>query len=142
MGALSLLASGKNTKLDRADISNFFDYTKVTHHKAGIARLEVTTDREVVSKYTTVASFAAVLASELSTVPTVDMDYDAVGYFPEDAKGYDLDFFYLINPGMNSVIDEMIKSRDALEMKKRVTVQTSSLLGDKVGFNGNTGISI
>lgn len=140
MSALSILASGKNSKLDRTDIEHFLNYKKVTGHKAGVARLNVTTKKDELTAVGSVASFAAVLATEMSIVPAIEMGYDAIGYFPE-GHGYDQDFYFYINPGMDEVIDGLIKSRDALEMKKRVNVQSSSLLGGGAAFNGNTGIN-
>lgn len=143
MGSLSILGSGKNSKLDSADIENFINFTNVTHHQPGLARLHVAIELDELRKHQPIASFAALLGSELSTTPDVEMDYDAIGYLPAVSSGYDKEFFYAVTPGMNEVVDDLIKTREQLEMKKKVSYQASSLLGGNGGgFDGNSGITI
>lgn len=145
MSTLSILGSGRNMKLDSSDVNNFFNFTEVTHHKAGLAQLHVTTEaNDWGSKLTTVASFAALLRDEISVVPSVEVDYDAVGYLPNTTKGYDKDFYYAVTPGMNTIVDALIDVRKNIEMRKAVNVQTSTLSvgGKSSSFDGNTGMSI
>lgn len=143
MGALSILGSGKNSKLDSADINNFINFSNVTHHQPGLARLTVTVNLDDIKAKAPIASFAALLGSELSPTPSLEMDYDAIGYMPSISDSYDKEFFYAITPTMNEVVDELIKARENLAMRKKVTHKASSLLGDTSdGFDGNTGIVI
>lgn len=144
MSTLSILGSGLNLRLDSADINNFIQYPTVTHHKAGLAQLHVTTDVttwEGELKY--VASYAALLRDELTVGPTFEMDYDTVGYFPQVASGYDRDLYYAVTPGMNGIVNELLEARAAIEMRQKVKVQSATLGGGDGGsFGGNTGISI
>lgn len=143
MGAMSILGSGKNAKLDSSDVTNFINYPSVTHHKAGLAQLHISIDTAGFSQMDHVASFAALLRSENVILPALEMDYDAVGYLPSLANGYDRDFFYAVTPGMNHIVNELLSARKTLEMKKQVTVQTSSMLTPGSGsFDGNSGIDI
>lgn len=138
MAALSLLASGKNHKLDSSDIRNFLDYTTVSHHKAGLGNLRVSTKISDWVGIGHMVTFAAVMGSELSVLPEFEADYDAVGYLPAGAKNpYNADIFFSVTLGMNSVIDELVELRKQIEMKRKVSVQTSSLLGgDSLGGSG------
>lgn len=138
MAALSLLGSGKNHKLDSSDIRNFLDYTTITHHKAGLGNLRVTNDISKWAGIGQIATFAALLGDELATVPEIEADYDAVGFLPAGAKNpYDTDLFFSVTLGMNSVIDELVEIRKSIEMKRKVAVQTSSLLdGNSLGGSG------
>lgn len=145
MGALSILGSGKNVRMDSADITNFINYDNVTHHKTGLAQLVVTTKSDDLHGLKPLASFAALLGSELSPIPSLEVDYDAVGYMPsDDGEGFEQEFFFGISPSMNSIVDELLEVRDQLIMKKKVNHQTSSLLADddKKGFDNNSGISL
>lgn len=141
MAALSLLASGKNHKLDSSDIRNFLDYTTVSHHKAGLGNLRVSTTTSTWEGIGHMPTFAAVMGSELSVLPEIKADYDAVGYLPPGAKNpYNADLFFSITLGLNAIVDELIEMRKQIEMQQKVVIQTSSLLGgDSLG---GTGISL
>lgn len=143
MGALSILASGRNNKLDSSDIHHFVNYPVVTHHKAGLAQLHVSASLDDVTEVGYVASFAALLRSENAILPKLEVDYDAVGYLPQSSKGYETDFFFAITPGMNHIVDDLKSVRKNLEMKKQVVTQTTSLLDkDSEGFDGNSGLQL
>lgn len=142
MGALSILASGKNNKLDSSDIGNFVNYPLVTHHKPGLAQLHVTLNVDEIAGKGHVAAFAALLRSENVILPQMEVDYDAIGYLPM-TSGYDADFFFAITPGMNHIVEDLLAVRKTLEMKKQVNQQTSSLLdNDGKGFDGNSGLTL
>lgn len=144
MSTLSILGSGLNLKLDSADINNFIQFPNVTHHKAGLGQLHVTTDAaDWTGELKYVATYAALLRDELTINPPMKMDYDTVGYLPPQSTGYDKDFYFAVTPGLNEIVNELLEDRKNIEIRQKVAVQTATLSGNNgSSFGGNTGISI
>lgn len=141
MGALSILGSGKNNRLDLSDVNNFVNFPAVTHHTPGLAQLHVTVKSEDLAQHETIASFAALLRSEDQALPRVQVDYDTVGYLPMVPKGYDCDFFFAVTPGMSTIIDDLKQGKHNLTLKRKAVEAKSSLLEDGPSLDGNSGIS-
>lgn len=135
IAAISALASGRNIRIDAADVDHFFEYTKVTSREPGLALLEVfQLDSEAkLIPSTAFISTATLLKSEETEHPLVEAEYGKVGYFPApenvDTDGY---FFGISTDSLNrKVIQNLMELKKQADSQTSVVNRTQSLFGDK-----------
>lgn len=143
--ALAEYASGTNKRLDIEDVRNLLCISNTTHHEIGLNELVVTTDPNVLTNLPNIAGLGAVMKSEDSVLPELEIDYDAIGYATIDpvSSGRDKDIFLAVVPGLTGAVDRLIEARDRIAKKNNVQVQRSSLSSTEVkgNFNGGSGVS-
>lgn len=131
IASLSILSSGLNESMDSADVSNLFDYHKVTHHQPGVALLRITADIEHLKQISApIISFATVAHDRNETIPKMGADYDTAGYMRQvEGDSYKNSFYYAVSQASAAALfKDLIAQRAELENKKKAQQPVVSLM--------------
>lgn len=141
LGALAIMASGRNGSLDSADISNLFDYQNVTHHKPMLTRLEIyAKEEDLLKDHQRVIAIASLLQSNKNVAPMVESDYDATAFQPEGTP-YQNPFYFTISSGsLKARFDELALIRDDVGMKEKIVAPIARLSNGNEKVDQGTGL--
>lgn len=129
---LAALFSGQNKELDREDLRNFLNYTRVTSYGARLTYMDITcVDLPKLNNQQNIVSVATLADEGANTDLSELVDYHTVGYLDKDSdlKNKLADYkspmhFSLIVGHFNTIID-------TLEQKKKEFVEKTSAYVDK-----------
>jgi len=78
----SMFFSGQNTELDKADLSNFLNYPKVTNWQGGFTKLNIFTGSNAIDipKAEVAVSCVSLINDQTSSVLNIPVEYQAVGF--------------------------------------------------------------
>ena len=76
---ISAVFSGKNEELDRADLTNFLDFTKRSTHEPTLARLDFYSGKVTLDRGQVVPSMVTLSRKGEDTSPGIPVDYQAEG---------------------------------------------------------------
>lgn len=136
IGALSILASGKNLHLDSADIRSMLDYNRVTHHEPALVQLSVYADaKHLQSAHNSVYGYIALMNKITDVAPIVEADYDKTGYLPDTSDGYNCNFFYTVSADrLDETFKELRERRKKNQLKQRVETPRVRLSDEDSGL--------
>lgn len=138
IGMISILASGRNRKLDKMDITHFLDYTSVSEFKPSLTALELFGPTIIVNKNETLVGVVTLTNENISHEVNVPKYYQAYGILPSDSLdnvNSELPLnFCTVKGHFNPIIDRM---KNILEQYKtnRSAVVEKSILTDESRVN-------
>lgn len=129
IGTIAIMASGKNKKLDKTDISNFLDWTKVTDFPPSLTHLEIHGDNIHIPENETLVGVLTLTDEDRSHEVDTPKYYQAVGILPS----HDLDnvsrelpiHFCTVLGHFNNVADKMGKLLSKFKTAKDATMLRS-----------------
>ena len=83
---ISAVFSGKNEELDRADLTNFLDFTKRSTHEPTLARLDFYSGKVTLDRGQVVPSMVTLSRKGEDTSPGIPVDYQAVGFITNEVE--------------------------------------------------------
>ena len=127
---LSVVFSGQNRELDTADTTNFLDYTKATGYQASLTRLDVFSEIIELGKNQNAISVLTISDDNTPTRPNVAVEYQAVGYLPENINPEAMNFklpvhFVTISGGFNDVVTGLQKEHKAIIEVRNASINKS-----------------
>ena len=137
MSALSILSSGRNRRIDGADVRNTFAYHKVTDVPPSLALLEIYhVDSEIEeiesSKY---VSSISLLRTENDRHPKTTSSVSKIGYLNETQMNYETGYFFGVST--DSINKKVIQHLETL--MKETTQQKAIMQKSKSLLNGDLG---
>lgn len=137
MEALSILGSGRNTRIDGADVTNLFNFDRNTNVEPSIALLEISQFKRNADKFDSIESerylsSITILDSENDRQPVVESVCGKVGYLRTGQGDNGVGYFYGVTlDNLNKkVISNLETIRKEAESIGSVVPKAKSLFGD------------
>lgn len=144
IGTIAIMASGKNKKLDRTDVTNFLDWTKVVNFTPSLTHLEIHGTNIVIPDNETLIGVLTLTDEDRSHEVDVPKYYQAVGILPDsnlDNVNSGLPMHFCTTIGhFNSIVDRMNKLLSKFETNKAATITRSFLSEADVGKADDNGM--
>lgn len=135
MSALSVVASGRNRRIDGADVRNTWSYHKVTDIPASLALLEiyhVDSEMKDIEESTYISSIS-LLRTESDQHPNVTSTVSKIGYLNETQFEYETGYFFGVSTdNVNRKVIQNLETlmKEAKQQKAIVQKSKSLLSGD------------
>jgi len=139
LSALSILYSGRNPRVDKADIDNFHDYNKVTPQAPALSLMRITSDVEKLRSFTKVTSYIALMDSEATPAPRIQADYSKLGLISQDST-LNRSIYYTLVGNLGSIHDNLKELQKVAEARKVVKVEKQSLVSKTTEVDEETGL--
>lgn len=137
MTSLSILCSGHNPRMDKADIDNFLDYHLVTTQQPALSILKVSANKVNVTEKVT--GYLALMNSENVPAPRVPSDYAKHGLTHQESAGEN-SYFYTITANLGQVYDDLTEMEKTVNQRKTVKVERQDLVKGEVKVDTATGM--
>jgi|MDTC01.1.fsa_nt_gb hypothetical protein len=138
INAIAELGSQQNSHMDLMDVSNFFQYTKVTDAFAQLACLDIFDTRSGASKSIEPVAIASLYTNRDEYKNFGDAKYSIHGFPDKPIMGGDQLHFLINHSGVAPIVTDLQSHRDELARKYSAQKQRQSLVDrdDNVDDNG------
>lgn len=140
--ALAAVFSGENRELDSADLRNFLNYHTVTTFAPKLTGLEFFSESIHLGKNQTVVSLATLIDDTLNSDPGCPVEYQAVGYVPENVKSggvLPLPLHGCVISGYyNGIVDSLNDSLKVFDENRRVFIEKPIVTGNENAMDDGT----
>lgn len=144
IGTIAIMASGKNTKLDRTDICNFLDWTKVVSFKPCLTHLEIHGENIIIPDNETLIGVLTLTDEDRSHESDTPKYYQAVGILPnsnlDNVKSELPIHFCTILGHYNNVIERMNKLLSKFKTNEEATIRRTFLSDTDVKSSTDNGL--
>lgn len=131
---LAALFSGQNTELDKSDLRNWLNYTKVTSYQSHLVALDFFQGSITAPKNGTVISVATIAPEHGSTSAGQVVEYQCVGFLPTTGSNNlslnEALHFTLIDGVFVDIIKDLQKTLNELEEVKKSALKRTNILGN------------
>jgi len=139
IGMISILASGKNRKLDKTDITHFLDYTSVSDFNPSLTSLELFGPNITINKNETLIGVVTLTDEKTSHELAIPKYYQAVGILPanslDNVKSELPLNFCTVKGHFHGIVDRMKTILDQYKTTRSAVVEKSIL--SSTGDNAN-----
>lgn len=139
MDMLSILCSGHNPRIDKADIDHMFDYHKVTSQVPALSLLNVTLKEDDLRSQKNVTSYLALMSDDDKPAPRIQADYGKHGLLAPEAEMKN-DVYFTVQANIEPIYDRLMEMEKAAASRKTVKVEKTRLSSGKESVDDASGL--
>lgn len=139
LDSISVLVSGKNHRIDKADIDNFLDYQNVTNQTPALSLLNINLEKEKLMARNKVTSYLALMQDDDTPAPRIQSDYAKHGLL-SSGSSFNHPLFYTLTANLGDVYDDLKEMEKVATNRKSARVETTRLSSGKETVNDDSGL--
>lgn len=139
MQSLSVLASGKNDRIDRQDLIHFVDYHKVTPQEPALSILQVALKEDTLRAQGKVTTYLALMEDDSVPAPRIPADYAKHG-LTGVTSGQVRSLYFTVQANLGAVYADISAMEKEVGNRRNSRVETTRLTGGAEQKDKKTGL--